>query len=128
MLAPPKTLANAISPQSNIDQLGIIWKLDCKQCLISRGTLPNTMCHPVTATGSLLVQVNLIKIVPNAIASCCKHPELPKLKATSVISVSDINHQFLEILAGLLRILFLLIQKVSLTILLDELSSQKLLC
>ena len=53
------------------------------------------MCHPVTATGSLLVQVKLIKIVPTAIArEAASIQSSPKLKATSFIDLSDINHQF----------------------------------
>ena len=40
------------------------------------------MCHPVTATGSLLVHVNLIKMVPNAIArEAASIQSSPKLKA-----------------------------------------------
>ena len=63
--------------------------------LIIKGILPKTMCHPVTATGSLLVQVNLIKIVPRAIASeAASIQSSPKLNTTSVIAVSDINHPF----------------------------------
>ena len=70
-------------------------KFDCKQCLIIKGKLPKTICQPVTATGSLLVQVNLIKIVPNAIArEAASIQSSPKLKATSFIDLSDINHQF----------------------------------
>ena len=70
-------------------------KIGRKQCLIINGKLPKTICHPVTATGSLLVQVNLIKIVPNAIASeAASIQSSPKLKTTSFIALSDINHQF----------------------------------
>ena len=52
------------------------------------------MCHPVIATGSLFVHVNLIKIVPSAIAK--EAPSIqssPTLNEISLILLSDINHQ-----------------------------------
>ena len=76
--------------------------------------LPKTMCQPVTATGSLLVQVNLIKIVPSAIASeAASIQSSPKLNATSVMAYQTLTTNSQGILAGLLKILFLPSQKVS---------------
>ena len=69
-------------------------QLSSKKCQINKGILPKTICHPVTATGSLSLQQKRINTGPSAIATAAPSLQTSPLsqRLATVLELPS-NHQ-----------------------------------